>query len=1237
MLIPALTPTPEPTPPGSMTPLSGIPRALLDHTLVELKKIGDTILETDSVLDIPFHAYKVAEDLTGLPEAILDTALTYVAAALPQIWSTPAATIGSNHLGIPHLHILPPSCLPSFGPLMIGGCASVLIYGQRAARQGDIGKASCNSVAPFYAVSTGSASVFIGGARAARTLDVTRHCGTAGLDLASLVTLTTTNVGMAVAAPVAKTLVGVAVDEYLRDDDSSKPMFTRMRAMKARADGDETMAESLDAAADGQALANTVAQEQAAIDRLHKLTSLTVGLMPSLPPCYGMLIAPPSSVWIGGYPLPTTGALVDGVTALKKQLKPVKRDANRAKKLGAVMEGTHKKGRSSNSLPRTHAILTGHPVDVVAGKFVLDATDVELPGALPLRLARSYSSTWGSRPSPFGHGWSHSLDEAVWHEPGQLVYRAHDGRELELPLVDRETFIPRHRLTIRPFNNHGWQIETPDGLLRDFTPHLSKIHDRQGHRIDLEYEDTRLVRAHTPDGREILFHYNPDGHITQIDLPDPDTGAPVTHAQYIYERDDLIKITDALGHTTRYRLDNHKIIEETLPNGLRFHFEYDGPDTDAACTRTRGDGGIIDHSLIYDRPRRTTLVTNSCKEPTIVRYGAHGEPLEISDARGGVTRHEYDEHLRLTATTDPLGRTTRHTYDARGNCTRTVAPDGATTTVEYDRDLPIAATDPAGGRWRWSYDTHGRLIRRTDPLGRTTTFHHTDDVTIVTHPDASRERRTYDHAGRLIRVEYPDGRTLTHTYDRRGRILHTKHPDDTTESHAHDLLDRKVRHTRPGGDTRHFTYDDLGCLVRVCDAASDLRCTYTGLRWLASVGDASAAPYTLERDLEGRVLRIADPSGTLLHIERDPCGRPRTITDARGRLRLTHDLAGQLVSTTLDGRATTYTRDLAGRPTRISAPDLTDEFTWRPDGALLTATRRDAAGTTIVRRELDACARILREWQDDRWVALTHDLRDRITHLRSSLGADLRFHHDDRGLARITAPGTPYIITHERDRHGRELTRQLPGGLISWWHRDPAGRPLEHGITGSRPPQIHRHRRYTWTVDNHLASDTDLAARPRARTSPAPLPSTCPKDHPTESPRHDALGRPITLGQTHWQWCDTTPVHTIDPTTPTATWIFTAGTPLARLSSIDAHSILHAPHHPPLIFDADGAPTSIPLDLPPTTPPLDIFGRPHTPSIALTLLTTELTPDLDLQTIPPTTHTDESTTLAAVFRTPLHP
>ncbi|MBL9105077.1 MAG: PAAR domain-containing protein [Myxococcales bacterium] len=1112
---------------------------------------------------------------------------------------------------------------------MLGGCASVLIHGRPAARAGDLGlSVSCGTAMPPFQIVEGSSNVLILSSKAARQGCMTVHCQRPD--------------------PGMKTLIARGVQSGKIFGSIAARQSARKDAIDAEEAALETTtpseAASLLAEAEGHALAAKTHTEQAARNAAAMAFQQLAGLDPGKPPCVGALITFQNNVLIGGITLPGTAQ----APSLAKRLIPTIRAHNRSLQAAWILATRHK-GRFSNRLPNFLRRFTGHPVDVVAGRFVLDAVDAELPGALPLRITRFYSSTWGSRPSPFGHGWSHSLDEAVWREPGQLVYRAHDGRELELPLPEdsiREIFHPLERLTIRPLPGDGWQIEDHTGILRDFHPlareapaRLLKIHDHSGRRIDLEYADDRLVRAHTPDGREIFFNYHPSGHIARIDLPDPDTDGLVAHAHYTYEGDDLVAITDALGHVTRYRHDNHRIVEETLPDGLRFHFDYDGPDTDAACTRTRGDGGIIDHTLLYDRARRTTMVTNACKEISVVRYGPHGEPTSVTDARGATTTHEYDEHLRRTAVHAPLGRTTRHTYDDRGNLTRTIHPDGATVTVEYERDLPVAATDPAGGRWRWSYDSQRRLTRRTDPLGRTTTYHHDANTTSVTHPDGRRDTHTFNKFGLLLRLEYADGRTLEHTYDRRGRKIHTVHTDGTHESFSYDLLGRLTRHVLPDGDARNYSYDALGNLVRRCDARTDLRCTYTGLRWLASCGDANAAPYTVERDLEGRVLRIADASGTLFHGERDAAGALRRLTDARGARRLTRDLAGRVTAIASPSGTTRYTHDLADRVTDIHTSAHHDSFTYRPDGHLLTAIRRTGDATITTRRELDACGRLLREWQDDHWIALTLDVHDRITHLRSSRGADVRFHHDHahHGPTRITA-GT-WSLTLERDRHGREHTRQLPGGVTAWWHRDAAGRPVEHGVTGSRPPQIHRHRRYVWNHDR-LVHDLDLTTRPRARIPSTPASIIEPAS--SDSQTFDALGRCIALGDTRWQWHGPHLLHTIfsndQDHTSAITWIAAysapaapaeipgaaelptlvhtpahrhrADEPIARLTATLRHTVVTDPSGTTLAFDEQGAPVNPLLELPAASPHLDLFGRPSDDSPALALLTAELAPEL---------------------------
>src|SRR4029079_10113433 len=89
-------------------------------------------------------------------------------------------------------------------------------------------------------------------------------------------------------------------------------------------------------------------------------------------------------------------------------------------------------GRLRNLLSKAVCFVTGHPVDVATGRVLTDHVDWQLPGPLPLTFERSYSSAWANRSGPLGHGWSHTLDQAVWAERGRMVYLDGEGRELEL-------------------------------------------------------------------------------------------------------------------------------------------------------------------------------------------------------------------------------------------------------------------------------------------------------------------------------------------------------------------------------------------------------------------------------------------------------------------------------------------------------------------------------------------------------------------------------------------------------------------------------------------------------------------------------------------------------------------------------------------------------------------------------------------------------------------------------------
>ncbi len=1190
------------------------------------------------VKDLPAQAGELAFALA--------TDTRYMGAA----FELPAATISmsSLHLGLPHLHKHPPAFpypLPSLGFLFLGGASSVLIQGRPAAHTGDLGLAiTCGAFTPLFQVTTGSSKVFFGSHRAARSLDLTTFCkpSTKAPSLFSTVT------------EIAKPVGAIA-----------SALNAAVQAPQPGPQHSPAMAESLAAEASGLALAAAVKTQDALIGAATKALSKTLGLDAAVGPVFpGALSVLGTSVLIGGFPMLPSDKLLSG---LKKVLTEKQFLPHAAHVAGVWCFSPAQ--RRINALARHLRHYTGHPVDVVTGNLVFDAIDLDLPGSPPLRFARSYSSAWSDRDSPLGRGWSHSLDEALWHEPRHLVYRSEDGRELELPHTDEpELYIPLHRLTLRRIAPHHYQIEDPDGLRRDFAPIAGDPHpgiarlilrrDRLGHTVSLRYDTrARLVSVHADGDRSLRLHYGDTHHITRIDLPDPDGDGHLPHLRYVHDGDDLVEIHDALGQVTRYRHDRHRIIEETFHDGLSFHFQYDGDTSDAACTRTWGDGGLLDHRLIYDRARRTTLVINACNETTTYRADPRGLVTEIVDPRGAVTRFEYDAHLQRTATTDALGHITRHEYDARGNLTRATNPDGATIVTEYHPifGLPVVRSEPHGAVSRWSYDPLGRVVRHTDPLGRSTVHQYalspeSHHIEAIVHPDGRSELHTHDAAGRLLRTRPPDGTCTLYKYDRRGRLRQRIDDRGRSETRDYDLLGRLTRHTLPGGETRLYTHDARGRIIRACDDRTDLRCSYSGLGWLATCGDANSPPVTLERDLEGRIRRVAGRAGTLLAIERDAAGHVRSTRDALGiERRYTRDLRGHIVAIRRPGgKLTRYDRDITGRITEIHHGDGThDSYTYRADAALQTATRRHPDGQiSTTRRDLDALGRLTREHQDDHAVALEYDLHDRPIRLRSSLGADLRFHHDDRGLTRVELPHEPWALTFERDRDGHEQTRHLPGEIVGWWQYDHLGRPAEHGVVASRPPQIFRQRRYTW-ADHRLQRIEETTRRRTIYTPTTPIAAlhhdaegrrttTHLRDGTawsytwndagelvgattngiTLSYRHDALGRRITRVrnglETRWQWHGNVPLHSWQLGHDPTTWVFIPNsfTPLARLTRTTRHAFVSDHLGTPLAafdyagqlawsgeFDEHGQPRTVRGD--PTVCPFRFPGQLSDPDTGL--------------------------------------
>jgi RHS repeat-associated protein len=1006
----------------------------------------------------------------------------------------PAAVLGMPHIGTPHTHLHPPSLvppappipLPSIGTVSIGGCVSVLIGGMPAARAGDLGLAlTCGTFAPPFEIATGSSSVFIGGSRAARMGDITKHCGAA-----------TPSEFSAAGAAIS---VGVGL---------------------------------LNAAAAPNGMAMAMAAAQTAADAIKMAMAALMGTDPGAPPCIGAVMMGMPNVMIGGFPVPPIENYARAF--FQKLLKPL------ANVLHSAISKTIKNDRLANFFHEAVCHTTGHPVDVASGRVLTSGFDLRLSGAIPLEVRRQYASSWCHRDGVLGRGWSHTYDQAVWPERGKMVYRAEDGREIEFDL-DQEPGRERpawlqsnerwdrfNRLTLRSLGAQRWEIESTDGLVREFGPvsgepqgdarrpptalsrdmgraRLSSIRDRSGNTMTFRYDanghlDTIVDSA----GRQILLETNSAGRLARILVPHPESDGWMEQARYAYSPEgDLVEVYDALGNPFKMAYEDHLLVRETNRNGLCFYFEYEGGGPGARCVKTCGDGDIYVRKLAYDPVNHVTVCTDSYGADTIYQMNGDNAVIAVTDALGGVTSYTFDDSYRKIAEKDPLGAETRWEYDARGNCTKVIGPDGATVELTFnERNQAVRAIDPVKGEWRWGYDSTGHLAGRIDPLGRRVQFHWSAEgsngdgrahhsatagyrkrLIGVTDPAGHDLLLRYDSQGNLAALRTPDGAEHRWQYDRLGRCVAAVDPKSNAQWREFDAMGRVTRVREADSNVRELEYDAEDNVVRARDQQHDVRFEYQGMGRLRARTEAGTT-VCFDYDKEERLVAITNEHGHVYQFELGPTGLVRVESGFDGvRRKYERDLAGRVTKLMRPGgKSTEYTFDAMGRVRGAKHSDGSSEkYGYREDGELVLA-ENDTARLTL---ERDVVGRVIREVGAENSVTSEYDTLGMRVRLRSSKGLDQHIERNSVGQAvavRATNDGLdPRIagaweVKIMRDALGLEIERTLPGGVKSKWERDAIGRAVKQEVWSAG--QFRKAVQYQWDVDDRLQMVIDAIRGP---------------------------------------------------------------------------------------------------------------------------------------------------------------
>ncbi|MEU4765681.1 polymorphic toxin-type HINT domain-containing protein [Actinosynnema sp. NPDC023794] len=599
-------------------------------------------------------------------------------------------------------------------------------------------------------------------------------------------------------------------------------------------------------------------------------------------------------------------------------------------------------------------------------------------GELTLRLSNQFLVEAGS-------------DRTTWTELGRETQAVTNRSNTGDRTYDVSRFLSSRTVYIRirdsrPADGWGGRVEALRLRLTDSTSPTTKV----SYEYDAAGRQTKEVVDNpggTPSTLATTYLRDPRGLVTSVTSPGGGTtsfaydnsGAlvsttlPAVDTWVAGQRTTGVTPQAVLGRNTY-----GEVVETRDPAGATSRAEYDAMGRvakEVSPDYTRPDGQVLTATTSY-------------------RYDDRGLPVEVTDARGGVTALAHDHYGRVVRTTAP---------DPDGD-----GPQAApVTTHEYDRvGQLLKTTDPAGGTTSATYDTRGRRATATtsDRIGGqtvffTTAFEHNDagEVTRATTPTGATTKFTYNDVGELKHVLDPAGVWDDREYDHSGRLLGRMIGEEIGESYRYDAAGRlvaKASHTGAYGrydpalrTTRH-SYDADGRLTeavsgegRVSRRAYDAAGRTTTITQLADAADpTSAVTVQLGYDAAGRTTRMVDGNGNATDYTHNAWGLPESTVEAATAAHpapsdrtwtTTYDVAGLAVAESLPGGVTVgrtfdalgrltrqtgdgtasanpakeFAYDAAGRVAKVSGPAGDTTYTWNDRGLLTGSTGGSGTAT----------------------------------------------------------------------------------------------------------------------------------------------------------------------------------------------------------------------------------------------------------------------------------------------------
>jgi RHS repeat-associated protein len=643
---------------------------------------------------------------------------------------------------------------------------------------------------------------------------------------------------------------------------------------------------------------------------------------------------------------------------------------------------------------------------------------------------------------------------------------------IERPAPGGKTQITKYK-----YGSHGEVEKVTDALEHTWTYGYDSYGDRTAET--------------TPETEKRTFGYNEDSQEVWTVSPRGNSSGGLTRYMSSIERDEQgrpLKVTDPLGHTTKYTYDGDGNVETiTDGDGHKTTYTY---NADNQPIKVKEPSGTVTETE-YDGEGRVVKQIDGNKHATEYIRSAVGEVTEVIDPLKRKTKKEYDAAGNLTKLTDPEGRTTTYTYDPDNRLEEIAYSDGKTHSIkyEYDADGDRTSMVDGTGTTTYTYDQLDRLTESEDGHGDKIEYEYNldNEQTKITYPNGKAVTRAYDNDGRLQSVMDWSARTTKFTYDPDSDLTVTTYPETkgeakTEDAYSYNEADQmtQVKMTKgtlslaqinyardndgqvkantekglPNEEAHTYTYDENNRLVK---AGGGHEWEYDDANNPTKIGTRSYA-YNAADELETRNSYIYNEEGEL--TKTTPTKAPATTYG--------YDQAGNLIS--------------VSRPEEGGTKGISDTYTY--DGNGLRASQTNGEGTKYMAWDMaEETPQVLYDGQNSYIYGPDGLPIEQI----NSEGKALYLHHDQQGSARLLTGSTGIVEG--------AMTYDPYGNLLasSGTKTTPLG--YDGQYTNSDTGLIYlRAREYNPATDQFLSVDP-LAAITRAPydyTQDNPLNSTDP-------------------------------------------------------------------------------------------------------------------------------------------------